>query len=108
MTDASALIREARVTAGLTQEALAQRMGTTQSAVARLERRGTNPRVATLDRALRSAGHSLAVQALSPSSQVDEAQIEANLRLTPAERLEAHSRAHGNLRRSLRRVRRVR
>ena len=108
MTDASTLIREARRAAGLTQTQLAERMGTTQSAVARLERGGTNPRVATLDRALRSVGRSLTVDALPPSSQVDEAQIEEQLRLSPAERLEAHRRAHRNLRQGLRPARRER
>jgi transcriptional regulator with XRE-family HTH domain len=91
------LVREARRTAGLTQAQLAERMGTTQSAVARLETGGANPRVATLDRALRAAGHSLILDTLPSSHGVDEAQIEAQLRLSPAERLEAHLRAHRNL-----------
>jgi predicted transcriptional regulator len=42
------LIREARAEAGLTQSELAERAGTTQAAVARLERPGANPRLDTL------------------------------------------------------------
>jgi ribosome-binding protein aMBF1 (putative translation factor) len=41
---------EARVTAGLTQEQLAQRMDTTQSVIARLESGRTKPSTQTLER----------------------------------------------------------
>ena len=41
---------EARVTAGLTQEQLAQRMDTTQSVIARLESGRTRPSTQTLER----------------------------------------------------------
>jgi transcriptional regulator with XRE-family HTH domain len=41
---------EARVRAGLTQTQLAQRMGTTQSAIARLEGGRSSPSIATLRR----------------------------------------------------------
>lgn len=44
------LARALRRTAGLTQQELAQRMGTTASAIARLEAGGTSPTFATLDR----------------------------------------------------------
>ena len=42
------MLIETRVNAGLTQEQLAKRMGTTQSAVARLEGWSSNPSVNTL------------------------------------------------------------
>ncbi|MBA2505434.1 MAG: helix-turn-helix transcriptional regulator [Thermoleophilaceae bacterium] len=46
------LIRAARVEAGLSQAELAERLGTTQPAVARLEREGANPRLNTLHKVM--------------------------------------------------------
>ena len=46
----------ARVTAGLTQEQLAQRMDTTQSVVARLESGRTRPSTKTLERLAAATG----------------------------------------------------
>ncbi len=89
------MIREAREAARLTQAELAARMGTTQSAVARLEAPGSNPRVENLERALLAAGHRLELRAEPAAQPLDETLIAGNLRLTPAERLkamEAHQR----------------
>jgi transcriptional regulator with XRE-family HTH domain len=83
------LIRTARTAAGLTQTELASRLGTTQAAVARLERTGSNPTVATLDRALQATGHRLELGAAPRNSSVDESLIAQNLRLEPAARLRA-------------------
>jgi transcriptional regulator with XRE-family HTH domain len=80
----------------MTQAQLAQRLGWTQPAVARLERPGANPTVATLDRALRAAGRRLTSEPAAPD--VDETQILERLRLTPAERLAAFERSQRNLR----------
>ena len=103
-----AVLVEARRRAGLTQAQLAQRMGTTQSAVARLERRGANPRIATLDRALRAAGHRLVVDAVkSPPAPLDENQLREHLRMTPAERARAHDAAYRNTRELVLGARRV-
>jgi DNA-binding XRE family transcriptional regulator len=57
---ASALI-EARGRADLTQEQVAQRMGTTQAAVARLEGGGTMPSTRTLERYAKATGHRLRI-----------------------------------------------
>jgi ribosome-binding protein aMBF1 (putative translation factor) len=46
----------ARVTAGLTQEQLAQRMNTTQSVIARLESGRTRPSTQTLERLAEATG----------------------------------------------------
>ena len=46
----------ARVTAGLTQEQLAQRMDTTQSVIARLESGHTRPSTQTLERLAKATG----------------------------------------------------
>lgn len=55
---ASALI-EARGRANLTQEEVAARMGTTQTAVARLESGRSNPSTRTLERYAKATGHRL-------------------------------------------------
>ncbi len=60
--DGGQLIREARRRAGLTQRQLADRLGTTQSVVARLERGGGSPTCRTLTQALRECGFDLEVR----------------------------------------------
>ena len=50
------VVIEARVTAGLTQEQLAQRMDTTQSVIARLESGRTRPSSQTLERLVVATG----------------------------------------------------
>jgi transcriptional regulator with XRE-family HTH domain len=92
------VIREARVSAGLTQAELAQRLGTTQSAVARLERKGSNPRVATVSRALAACGRRLVLDAGVDSPNVDPTLVARQLRLGPAERLHAFERAYADAR----------
>jgi transcriptional regulator with XRE-family HTH domain len=94
---AGRLIREAREAAGLTQAELAARMGTTQSAVARLEGPGSNPRVENLERALLAAGHRLELRAEPAPQPLDETLIAANLRLTPSERLRAMEAFQGQM-----------
>ena len=54
----------ARAAAGLTQEALAERMGTTQSAIARLEGGRVSPSVETLRRYAKAVGKKLRVEML--------------------------------------------
>lgn len=60
-----ALIRElivARTRAGLTQAEVARRMGTTQSAVARLESGTAKPALATMERYAKATGSRLVVR----------------------------------------------
>ena len=57
---ASAVI-EARSRAGLTQQELARRMGTTQPVVARLESGGTRPSMRTLERLAKATGSRLLI-----------------------------------------------
>ena len=52
----------ARAAAGLTQEALAERMGTTQSAIARLEGGRVSPSVETLRKYAKTVGKRLRVE----------------------------------------------
>ena len=55
------LVYQLRVDAGLTQVELARRMGTTQSAIARMENGGTRPTLETLERVAGAVGQELAV-----------------------------------------------
>ena len=72
-------------------------MGTTQTAVARMERRGCNPTVSTLRKALRATGSDLELSATPLAPQVDETQIAAHLRMTPAERVRYHEAGYRNV-----------
>jgi transcriptional regulator with XRE-family HTH domain len=107
VSTAATLICQARTDAGLTQAELAGLMATTQSAIARLERAGANPTVATLESALNAAGRRLELTA-ARGGAVDETQIVERLRLSPAERLQTFQRSQRNLGRLATRARRVR
>ena len=91
----------------MTQAEVARQVGTTQTAIARLERWDANPRIATLERTLRASGHRLQVQAVPAPADVDEGQIAAHLRMTPAERARAHDAAYQNVAESVRAARRI-
>jgi transcriptional regulator with XRE-family HTH domain len=83
------LLAQARRRAGLSQRELAQRAGTSQSVVARIERGQTDPGAATLDRLLAQTGFELHVVLRQRRPQTshmldDVARI---LGLTPEERL---------------------
>jgi transcriptional regulator with XRE-family HTH domain len=81
------LLADVRRRAGLTQADLARRLAVSQAAVAQLERPGSNPRIATLERALRAAGAELVVAARSREPSIDESLVRQQLALTPAQRL---------------------
>jgi len=81
------MIRTARRSRGLTQRELAEKLDTTQSAVARLERRGGTTTVLTLERVMAALGKDLVIEAADHTAQVDETLIAANLRMSPVERL---------------------
>lgn len=101
MTTASELIVRARQKSGMTQSQLAHAMGTTQSAVARLEGAGANPTVETLERALEATGHRLEISAAPREARLDKDQIARLLRLTPSERLATFTASYRNTRRLL-------
>ena len=61
----AAIIKQARYRAGLTQAALAERVGTTQSAIARLEAGATEPSLARVDLLVSACGGRLVI-ALEP------------------------------------------
>jgi transcriptional regulator with XRE-family HTH domain len=80
-------IRALRLEAGLSQRQLAGRMGTTQSAIAALERADSNPTWRTIADAADALGHQLALTATPKAPGVDESLIRQQLELTPAQRL---------------------
>jgi transcriptional regulator with XRE-family HTH domain len=89
---AGSLVKEARRRAGLTQSELADRLGTTQSAIARLERHRTEPSFARVVEALRGCGLDL-VPNLVPVDESDWSVASANLLVDPSERVRRHQAA---------------
>lgn len=83
------LVREARRRAGLTQRELAERAGTTQSAIARLENGHTAPSMETVLFLVRECGFDLDVM-LVERDDSDIWAAEGLLTLTPDARAERH------------------
>jgi transcriptional regulator with XRE-family HTH domain len=83
------LVRRARLAAGLTQRELAQRAGTAQSVVARVETGQTSPSMNTLERLLAAAGHELradlVMRPVADSHMMDD--VARILGLSPEQRL---------------------
>jgi transcriptional regulator with XRE-family HTH domain len=86
-----ALIREARRRAGLTQAQLAERVGTSQPAIARYERARAMPDLPTLHRIVEACGYELNLELVEPDSQRRAAEAIARGR-SPEERIEANAR----------------
>lgn len=87
IADFAEILKDQRLAAGLTQQQLAQRMGTTQSAIAALERPGTNVTTRTVADAFDALGLELRVRPAKRARGVDESLIRRHLDLSPAERL---------------------
>lgn len=82
----TSIIREARRRRGISQAELARRLGTTQSAIARLESPKTSPRFETVVAAVRACGLELHLSLTEPD--LDHRRlIEDALTLTPSQRL---------------------
>ncbi|HEU4707252.1 MAG TPA: helix-turn-helix domain-containing protein [Solirubrobacterales bacterium] len=81
------LIREVRLRHGLSQERLARRAGTTQSAISRIEQERISPTVQTLAELLRLMGEDLVLEAQKRDTGIDPTLLRANLELTPEERV---------------------
>lgn len=86
------LIREARRREGLTQQELAERLGTTQSAIARLERGGTEPSYERVAEAVRACGMDLVPQ-LVRADDADWSVASTNLTIGPDARVRRHQAA---------------
>ena len=80
------LIREARRRAGLTQRELAARVGTTQSAIARIEAGDSAPSLERVVRLVRACGFDLNLRVV-PLDEDAWTLAEQGLRLSPDERL---------------------
>lgn len=99
MLSSAEAVKGARIRAGLSQRELARRLNTTQSAIARLESTRSNPTVATLERVLDATGHRLMLASARKESGIDESLIQAQLKLSPAERLARFEAFNADVRR---------
>lgn len=82
------LLREARLRHGLSQERLAIRAGTTQSAISRIEKERVSPTVQTLAELLRLLGEDLVLSTQPRDWGVDRTQIDERLLMSEEDRLE--------------------
>jgi transcriptional regulator with XRE-family HTH domain len=97
MSDIAELLTSARESAGLTQAELARRAGTSQSAIARLERGQVSPSLETVRRLARAAGFEVRVSLVPRTDgdpvveaykrDVDRTLLRDNLRKTVDRRL---------------------
>lgn len=81
------LIRSTRVRHGISQERLARRTGTRQSAISRLERDELSPSSETLDLMLNAMGERLRIGGVPLERAYDPLHRRANAERTPDERL---------------------
>lgn len=82
------LLREARVRHGVSQERLARRAGTTQSAISRIEKERVSPTVQTLTELLHLLGEDLVLDTAKWDTGIDLTLNRGNLELTPEQRLQ--------------------
>lgn len=99
MDGAGAIIRQARLAAGVTQAELARRMGITQPAVARIEAAGDHVTMATVKRAAAALERAVVLQVTAPpDSGIDESQLVELIALEPAERLQRFETVYRSMR----------
>lgn len=82
------LLREARIRHGLSQERLAIRAGTTQSAISRIEQERGSPSVQTLEELLHLMGEDLVLSTVKRDTGIDLTLNRKNLEFSPAQRIE--------------------
>jgi len=85
--DSASLVREARLRAGLTHQALADRLRTTPSAIARWEAGRVRPSAEALGEIAEACGLELRAS-LSEPDPSEASLLESALSLTPTERLD--------------------
>lgn len=81
------LIRAARARHGISQQQLALRAGTGQSAISRLERSEISPTAETLDKLLHAMGEQIALSSVPLERDYDSLHRRATAARAPAERL---------------------
>lgn len=81
------LVRETRARHGLSQERLARRVGTRQSAISRLEADDVSPSVETLELLMRAMGERLEIGGVEPPRDYDPLHLQATRTRSPGERL---------------------
>ncbi len=79
-TEIGSLVREARRSAGLTQAALAETIGTTQPAIAKIESGRTLPRLDLLDRIARATGRPIILTLGAPARRPSRAELRRRVR----------------------------
>src|SRR3954447_19477260 len=82
------LIRETRIRHGLSQERLAIRAGTTQSAISRIEQERGSPTVRTLAELLRLMGEDLGLTVEPRDAGIDRTLVAERLQMDEGERLD--------------------
>lgn len=82
------LLREARLRHGVSQEQLATRAGTTQSAISRIEKDRVSPTVQTLTELLHLLGEELVLGAEKRDTGIDLTLNRRNLEFTPEQRVQ--------------------
>jgi transcriptional regulator with XRE-family HTH domain len=89
MESLAEVVRELRLSAGLSQRDLARLAGTSQPAVARYERCAATPSWETLQRLATACGRRLAIEVEIEPDPHDVELAEGMLDLTPTQRLQA-------------------
>ena len=82
------VVRRCRLAAGVTQQQLAVRAGTTKTAISRLEAGRLSPTFETVQRLLLCLGYRGETNAVAMTPRTDPAQLSAVADLTPAQRLD--------------------
>lgn len=86
--DVGLIIRSARISRGVTQQDLAERAGTTQTAISRLENNGTSPTIETLSRVLLCLGLQATITVEPIPSWTDDADLAAAAQRSPDQRID--------------------
>ena len=81
------ILRDARRRAGISQQSLAARASTTQSAISRIEADRVSPSTATLGSLLSLMGETLTMDSEPVDFGIDRGLLRSNLRLSPEDRL---------------------